>query len=272
MERNEIQATKEGLRITELLSIQHLAYSFPGPVRTPVFSNLSMKVRRGEFISVVGASGCGKSTLFRMIAGLLEPGSGEIRLALDGGTPGPQRLGKVAYMPQQDLLLPWRTALDNCLLPLTLSRRNNKQEDAARVSEMLRQFGLAGYEAAYPRELSGGMRQRVAFIRTLVTGSELMLLDEPFGALDALTKRELHRWLLDLWGSLNKTVLFITHDLEEALLLSDRIYLMAAGPEKDLEELTVELPRPRTHTMNYEPRFIELRAQLERRLYESKII
>lgn len=188
-----------------------------------------MKVRRGEFISVVGASGCGKSTLFKIIAGLLEPGSGEV--ALHGQPPNnaSERLGQVGYMPQRDLLLPWRTVLDNCLLPWELKRSGSKEEAVIQIRSMLQQFGLGDTGAAYPHELSGGMRQRVAVLRTIAAGNELLLLDEPFGALDAITKRELHRWLLELWSGLDKTVLFITHDLEEALLLSDRIYLMTGS-------------------------------------------
>ncbi|MNC26365.1 Bicarbonate transport ATP-binding protein CmpD [compost metagenome] len=251
-----------------MISIRNLSYSFDAPLRAPVFSGLSMSIHQGEFISVVGASGCGKSTLFKIIAGLMEPASGEIRVH---GIPSPTaalRLGRVAYMPQQDLLLPWRTVLDNCLLPWELKKDCSKTEATAFIRGMLGRFGLADMEMAYPHELSGGMRQRAAVLRTLAAGNELMLLDEPFGALDAITKRELHRWLLDLWGVLAKTVLFITHDLEEALLLSDRIYLMNGS---GLQELIVDLPRPRHYRMNYEPQFVALREDLERRLHESHV-
>ncbi len=232
-----------------------------------------MEVREGEFVSVIGASGSGKSTLFKLIAGLLAPVSGEILLY---GQQAEQRLGQVAYMPQQDLLLPWRTVLGNCLLPLELAAskhagggtKRSRADGAAEVRQLLTRLGLDGCENAYPGELSGGMKQRVAFLRTLMTGQPLMLLDEPFGALDAMTKREMHRWLLDLWGGLNKTVLFITHDLEEALLLSDRIYLMpGAGSGAKVQELSVDLPRPREYRMNYEPAFIRMRQELEQRLY-----
>nr|WP_246590767.1 ABC transporter ATP-binding protein [Paenibacillus sophorae] len=217
----------------------------------------------------MGASGCGKSTLFKAIAGLLAEAQGEI--ALQGSARGENRLGQIAYMPQQDLLLPWRTVLDNCLLPLEIKGRAGKG-GAATVWEMLERFGLAGYELAYPHELSGGMRQRAAFLRTLMTGGELMLLDEPFGALDAMTKRDMHRWLLELWGELGRTVMFITHDLEEAILLSDRIFLMPSGSVGPLQELNVGLPRPRRLEMNYELGFVSLRAELERRLYETRTV
>ncbi|MNC27548.1 Taurine import ATP-binding protein TauB [compost metagenome] len=175
-------------------------------------------------------------------------------------------------MPQQDLLLPWRTVLDNCLLPWELKRKGSKTEAIRDIRGMLERFGLAGTEQRYPHELSGGMRQRIAMLRTLAAGNELMLLDEPFGALDAITKRGLHRWLLELWGSLEQTVLFITHDLEEALLLSDRIYLMSGGAGGGVQEFLVDLPRPRHYRMNYEPQFVALREDLEQRLYETHLL
>lgn len=258
-----------GLIITTILSIQGLTYSFPESEQPPVFADLSMDIRQGEFVSVVGASGCGKSTFFKTIAGLLEPTHGKIKLSTHPSTAS--RLGQIAYMPQQDLLLPWRTVLDNCLLPWEIKPRFNKQETITQIREMLTRFGLADVEKAYPHELSGGMKQRVAFLRTLVAGggSGLMLLDEPFGALDAMTKREIHRWLLELWGELNQTIMLITHDLEEALLLSDRIYLLSGGAHSELQEIVVDLPRPRHYKMNYEPRFIALRAELERRLHAT---
>ncbi|OMD72042.1 ABC transporter ATP-binding protein [Paenibacillus odorifer] len=255
--------------ITTILSIQGLTYSFPETEQPPVFAKLSMDIRQGEFVSVVGASGCGKSTFFKTVAGLLEPTHGKIKLPTLPSTAS--RLGQIAYMPQQDLLLPWRTVLDNCLLPWEIKPRFSKQKTITQIREMLARFGLTDVEKAYPHELSGGMKQRVAFLRTLVAGggSGLMLLDEPFGALDAMTKREIHRWLLELWGELNQTIMLITHDLEEALLLSDRIYLLSGGTHSELQEIIVDLPKPRHYKMNYEPRFIALRAELERRLHAT---
>lgn len=228
-----------------------------------ILRELTMDVRAGEFVSIVGASGSGKSTLFKLIAGLLDPVQGEIRLQ---GESAGKRLGKVGYMPQKDLLLPWRTVLDNCLLPLEIARGAGAYT-REEIRELLVQFGLGGCERAYPDELSGGMRQRAAFLRTLAGGQELLLLDEPFGALDTMTKRDMQRWLLALWGDLRKTVLFITHDLEEAILLSDRIYMMPGEGLPHVEEISVPLPRPRHYEMNYEPAFVQLRQSLERRLY-----
>jgi putative hydroxymethylpyrimidine transport system ATP-binding protein len=257
-------------RIAEakMISIHELSYSYGTLHQEAVFSGLSLTVRQGEFVSVVGASGCGKSTLFKIIAGLLEPSGGEIHMH-GVNTSSRSRLGSIAYMPQQDLLLPWRTVLENCLLPFEVRKLNSKAETTATILEMLGRLGLQGMEDAYPHELSGGMKQRVAFLRTLVTGGDLMLLDEPFGALDALTKREIHKWLVELWGGIQKTVLFITHDLEEAILLSDRIYVMH-GSSHSLQEIIVDLPRPRSYTMNYEPRFLRLREELERKLYAAE--
>lgn len=254
-----------------MINITNLSYSFgSAPSGTPVFSGLSMQVRRGEFISIVGASGCGKSTLFRIIAGLLAPSSGTVTLNGETTASAAARLGQVAYMPQQDLLLPWRTVQGNCLLPWELKRRGSKEAAVAEIRTLLQRFGLAETEYAYPHELSGGMRQRVAVLRTVAAGNELMLLDEPFGALDAITRHSLQLWLLELWSGLDKTVLFITHDLEEALLLSDRIYLMTGRSGDGFQEFSPGLPRPRDHSLSYEPHFAALRRDLERMLYEHR--
>ncbi len=241
-----------------MLSINELTYAFPGT--GPIFQKINLRVEPGEFVSVIGPSGSGKSTLFKLITGLLEPDQGEIGIK---GVYLGARLGKVGYMPQKDLLLPWRTVLDNVMLPLEVEGRRGSLPE---VQKWLSRFGLSGYEKAFPDELSGGMRQRAAFLRTIMTGKELLLLDEPFGALDALTKRNMHSWLLGLWEELQKTVLFITHDLEEAILLSDRIYLLG-GP--DVQEWKVGLSRPRNSEQIYQPEFIELRRELERLIHHE---
>ncbi|GHH96884.1 ABC transporter ATP-binding protein [Neobacillus kokaensis] len=247
-----------GLSDTLMLSIHDLTYAFQG--NRPIFQKINLTVNPGEFVSVIGSSGSGKSTLFKLITGLLEPDQGKIGINGDfsGG-----RLGKVGYMPQKDLLLPWRPVLDNVLLPLEV---RGKKGNLAEAREWLSRFGLSDYENAFPDELSGGMRQRAAFLRTMMTGKDLLLLDEPFGALDALTKRKMHSWLLGLWEDLQKTVLFITHDLEEAILLSDRIYLIGDG---NVQEWKVNLPRPRNSEQIYQPAFIELRKELERLIHHE---
>ncbi|WP_420489409.1 ABC transporter ATP-binding protein [Neobacillus drentensis] len=237
-----------------MLSIQELSYSFEE--EKPIFQGLTFDVKRGEFVSVIGASGSGKSTLFKLVTGLLEPDQGDI--LIDGQRTG-KRLGSVGYMPQRDLLLPWRTVLENVLLPLEVTKER-KQAKLPEIKEWLARFGLADYENTYPKELSGGMKQRVAFLRTLMTGKELLLLDEPFGALDSMTKRNMHQWLLGLWGELQKTVLFITHDLEEAILLSDRVYVLH---DKGMKEMKVTLPRPRSSQLIYQSEFITMRKELE---------
>lgn len=244
-----------GLSNSSILSINDLSYSFSN--EKPIFKQISMDICQGEFVSVIGASGSGKSTLFKLITGLLEPNQGEI---LINGHYVRTRSGAVGYMPQKDLLLPWRTVGENVLLPLEVAKIN-KRSKLPEVREWLDRFGLAAYENSYPNELSGGMRQRVAFLRTLMTGKDLLLLDEPFGALDSLMKRNMHTWLLGLWGELQKTVIFITHDLEEALLLSDRIYLLKN--DYRVQEVKVNLSRPRSADLIYESDFMWMRKELE---------
>jgi putative hydroxymethylpyrimidine transport system ATP-binding protein len=243
-----------------MLLVKNLSYAFPSDTgNKEIFHNVSLDVKKGEFVSVIGASGSGKSTLFRLITGLLQPDKGEIWL---DGDYSEKRLGQTGYMPQKDLLLPWRTIIDNIILPLEISKQK-KQSMLEEIREWLSRFGLADYEKAYPHELSGGMKQRAAFLRTILTGKDLLLLDEPFGALDALTKRNMHSWLLEIWGGLQKTVLFITHDLEEAILLSDRIYLLPDQKGKKMQEVKVNLPRPRKPELIYDSEFIRLRQELE---------
>ncbi|WP_462409815.1 ABC transporter ATP-binding protein [Neobacillus sp. Marseille-QA0830] len=237
-----------------MLSIKELTYAFAGG--QPIFEKLSLDVHPGEFVSLIGPSGSGKSTLFRLISGLLEPDQGEI--VIDGEV-SKHRLGTVGYMPQKDLLLPWRTVFDNVQLPLEVEG-SNRQKKVREIRKWLARFGLAGYEQAYPDQLSGGMKQRAAFLRTMMTGKNLLLLDEPFGALDSLTKRNIHSWLLGLWGELQKTIVFITHDLEEAILLSDRIFLLKGT---GVREFPVNLPRPRGPELIYQQELISMRKELE---------
>ena len=202
---------------------------------------IDMTVAEGEFVTLIGPSGCGKSTLFTIIAGVEEPSSGVI--ALDGEVSA-QRAGKVAYMPQQPLLLPWRTVEENVLLGLDV-RRVPRKRALEQARDLLKRFGLLEFADHYPATLSGGMRQRVALLRTVLFHPQFLLLDEPFGALDALTRLSAQMWLLDLWQSLHASVVFITHDVREAILLSDRIYVLSARPARVLRVVDVDLPRPR---------------------------
>ncbi|MDF2608413.1 MAG: transporter ATP-binding protein [Bacillales bacterium] len=245
-----------------MLTVKELSYSFTDSgVGKKVLENISINVQAGEFVSIIGESGSGKSTLFGLISGLLQPEQGEIIL---NGKLTHHRLGKVGFMPQKDLLLPWRTVLDNITLPIEITK-DNLEKKREEIRKWLLKFGLLDYENSYPHELSGGMRQRAAFLRTLMTGKNLLLLDEPFGALDSFTRRSMHEWLLGIWEDLNKTVLFITHDLEEAILLSDRIYVLKRD-EKSCIEIKIRLPRPRGSEFIYTQEFLETRKSLERLL------
>ncbi len=219
---------------------------------------VSLDVAPGEFVSLVGASGCGKSTLLRIVAGLDEPTSGLVRV---GETPDGQLLGASGYMPQHDMLLPWRTVLDNATLALEY-RGVPRSEARREAAALLASFGLAGFERARPDALSGGMRQRVALARTILTGRRALLLDEPFGALDALTRLEMQQWLLGVWERLEATVLLVTHDLDEAVLLSDRVYVMSARPGRIVAEVAVPLPRPRPEEVVATPGFAALKGRL----------
>jgi len=208
----------------------------------PILDGIDLQIDEGEFISIIGPSGSGKSTIFRLITGLEDPFKGSILL---NGEPVTNRLGAVGYMPQQDLLMPWRTVLDNAILPLEI--KGIKKEIAqAQVKELLDDFGLKGQENVLPSNLSGGMRQRVSFLRTILSGSNILLLDEPFSALDAITRLTMQEWLIEQWMKRKKTILFITHDVDEALFLSDRIFVLQQKPHTFIQEVKIPLGRPRT--------------------------
>ncbi len=248
------------------LSVQGLRKGFAVDGReVPVLDGVDLEVRAGDFVSVIGPSGCGKTTLLNCLAGLDQPTSGCIEL---DGDPLAPRLGKVGFMPQKDLLLPWRTVLDNAALGLELMGEP-RGEARRRALEMMELFGLAGFEGQWPSTLSGGMRQRAAFLRTLLPDQELVLLDEPFGALDALTRSQMQEWLLGVWQSLGKTIVLITHDVEEAVLLSDRVYVLTSRPARVKRVLEVELPRPRSAEAVTEADFVRLKATLLASLREE---
>ncbi len=241
------------------LEVRAVDKIFKGPAGPlPALAGVDLAVPAGEFATLIGPSGCGKSTLFNIIAGLDEPDSGSIAL---GGRADAARLGRVAYMPQKDLLLPWRTVLDNVILPLEV--RGVPRERARREAlDLFPEFGLAGFERVYPAALSGGMRQRAAFLRTTLARGGLLLLDEPFGALDALTRARLQEWLLGVWERHRRTTLFITHDVDEAIFLADRIYVMSPRPGRVALARRVPLPRPRDPAVTTAPEFIRLKAEL----------
>lgn len=229
--------------------------------QTVAVSGVNLRIAKSEFVTLVGPSGCGKSTLFNMIAGLLAPDDdGSL---LFGGAPqrDGQLLGKVSFMPQRDLLFPWRTVLDNAILALEVEGVPRK-DARERARAMLPEFGLAGFADHYPHQLSGGMRQRVALMRTFLFERDLMLLDEPFGALDALTRTRMQHWLLELWARHRRTVLFITHDIDEAILLGDKVLVMTARPGTVKSETRIDLPRPRDPSIVLTPEFIDLKQRL----------
>ena len=233
------------------------SWAYDGAV-TKALSGVNMQICLGEFISIIGPSGCGKSTLLSILAGLENPSEGNIVFQ---DQEYDTRLGNIGYMHQKDLLLPWRTVLDNAILSMEINGipRTSMENQ---VLEMMDVFGLKGFENSYPFQLSGGMRQRVAFLRTIMADNKLVLLDEPFGALDALTRINMQDWLLKLWESWDKTILLVTHDVEEAVILSDRVYVLSQRPGRVKSVINVDLPRPRLGNMRTDPTFVSLKSRI----------
>ena len=215
-----------------ILEVKNLSYSFGN---NPILKNINIHVNENEMVAIVGSSGVGKSTLFNLIAGVLKKQTGEITI---GGSN--DYIGKVAYMLQKDLLFEHKTIINNVILPLIIAKVN-KKEALEEGNKILKQFNLDKYANKYPQQLSGGMRQRVALIRTYMFKRKIFLLDEAFSALDAITKKELHKWYLDVKKGFNLTTLLITHDIEEALFLSDRIYILGNKPGEIIGEIKIEI-------------------------------
>ena len=238
--------------------------------RVSALGGLDFSILPGELVTVVGPSGCGKSTLFNIVAGLEEPDAGGILRFEGKACHASELLGRVSFMPQRDLLLPWRTVIDNAILAIEIEG-TPRAEARAQALRMLPEFGLAGFENQYPHQLSGGMRQRVALMRTFLFKRDLMLLDEPFGALDALTRTLMQRWLLDVWQKHRRTILFITHDVDEALFLGDRVLVMTARPGAVKLEQVVALPRPRRPELLTDPEFIRLKRVLLEAIEEESM-
>ena len=232
-----------------------------------VLSEIDFSVGNGELVSIIGPSGCGKSTLLNIVAGLEEPSQGTVWLQ---GKQAGQRLGQVGYMHQKDLLLPWRSVLDNAILGLEVQGLS-RGEARDRAMALTERFGLKGFEHTYPFSLSGGMRQRAAFLRTILTDRDVLLLDEPFGALDALTRVQMQEWLLDLWSTFRKTVVLVTHDVDEAVFLSDRIYVLTARPGQVKMVQSVNLPRPRSYEIVTQEPFIAVKATLLKSIREESL-
>ena len=220
------------------LSISQVGLSLDG---LDILANISMTVEPGRFVSIVGPSGAGKSTILKLLTGALAPDRGDMTF---GGAPLPKNARTFAFMPQRDALMPWRSILDNAALGLEV-RGMSRRKARETVAPLFAEFGLSGFETHYPGTLSGGMRQRAALLRTVVQDCPFLLLDEPFGALDALTRTRMQAWLEDMWLKHRWTAILVTHDVREAVALSDRVYVLSARPARIAHVIDIDLPRPR---------------------------
>lgn len=238
-----------------LLEARGLSKSF-GENR--VLENVEITLKKGELVCLLGVSGAGKTTLFNILSGLMEPDSGAVLLNGENITGRP---GKISYMLQKDLLLPYRTVVDNVALPL-LVRGVPKKQAREQAASHFQKFGLQGTEKKYPKQLSGGMRQRAALLRTYLAADGVALLDEPFSALDTITKSAMHEWYLDIMREIELTTLFITHDMDEAIKLSDRICILSGRPGKITREIPIDTPRPRPHDFNLSTEFLNYKRQI----------
>ncbi len=251
-----------GVSTSTVLAINGVRKTFANNV---ALDETSLELTAGSFTSLVGPSGCGKSTLFNVISGLLRPDTGSIAL---GDRDITNSTGHVGYMLQKDLLVPWRTVLGNITLAAALTRKVTAQ-DRREAEQNARRYGLGEFLHHYPGALSGGMRQRVALMRTLATNQSLLLLDEPFGALDSQTRLDMQQWLLQIWADLKKTVIFVTHDVDEAIFLSDRVIVMSPRPGRVVADIVVDLPRPRTLETLTDPAFVDFKREVLRLLHRS---
>ena len=225
---------------------------------TKVLDNVSLDLKEREFVSIVGPSGCGKSTIFNIISGLVKPDSGDIYINEENYT---GKTARVSYLPQKDLLFPWKKIIDNVSIPLILRGEGSKTA-RVKAATYFDLFGLKGFENKYPFQLSGGMKQRAALLRTYLFSKDIMLLDEPFGGLDALTKSKMYLWLKKVTEELEASVLFITHDIDEAIYLSDRIYVLSNRPARIVKEVTISLPKIRDKEIITSLEFIEIKKSI----------
>lgn len=237
------------------LTVKNVSKSYDG---RKIIKNISLTLHQGELVSILGVSGGGKTTLFNVISGLTKPDEGQVFLDGEEITGKP---GRISYMLQKDLLLPYRTIEDNVALPLMI-RGMKKKEARAKAAPYFAEFGLEGTQKQYPRQLSGGMRQRAALMRTYMFSQNVALLDEPFSALDTITKGSMHTWYLDIMEKIRLSTLFITHDIDEAILLSDRICLLTGKPGQITKEIVIREPRPRRKDFNLTEEFLDYKKEI----------
>lgn len=248
--------------MTPKLEVRNVSFSYNQ--EKTILKDINLTLYDGELVSLLGVSGGGKTTLFNIIAGLYRPDGGQVLL---GGEDITGQSGKISYMLQKDMLLPYRTVEDNIALPMIIKGMDKKQARKI-VSEHLADFGLEGTQKKYPAELSGGMRQRAALLRTYLFSADVALLDEPFSALDTFTKSEMHRWYLDVMSRIQLSTIFITHDIDEAILLSDRIYLLGGRPAYINGEIVISEPKPRTKDFSLSEAFLQYKREIVSRIIE----
>ena len=246
-----------------VLEVKNVTFSYDGVNK--ILNDVNLRLNEGELVCLLGVSGGGKTTLFNIIAGLLEPQQGQVLL---NGEDITGQSGKVSYMLQKDMLLPYRTVEDNVALPLII-KGMKKKEAREKVGAYFEEFGIEGTQKRYPVELSGGMKQRAALLRTYLFSAQVALLDEPFSALDTLTKSEMHRWYLDVMDRIKLSTLFITHDVDEAILLSDRIYLLD-GMGGLTDEIVIKEPKPRRKEFVLSEEFLQYKRDIIAKIYAGK--
>lgn len=237
------------------IEVKNVSKTYPN---LEVLSSLSFSVREGEFVSILGPSGCGKSTLLKITAGLMLPDAGDVLIdgQLTTGQPG-----QMSFMHQNDLLMPWKQIIDNIALPLLL-KKGKRKTARSKASKHLESFGLKGFENYYPNQLSGGMRQRAALLRTYLYRNDLMLLDEPFGALDAMTREKMQQWLLSMVNNWEATILMVTHDIDEAILLSHRILLLSSRPSTIIEGIDIPFDKTRSREILFSNDFLLIKQRI----------
>ena len=238
-----------------ILHAKGISIAFEG---NTIIEDINIDLKKNEIVSLLGQSGTGKTTLFNVLSGLYMPDKGKVFLRGEEITGKP---GHISYMLQKDLLLPYMTVLDNTALPLII-KGENKKKAREKANNLFEKFGLNGCEKKYPSQISGGMRQRAALLRTYLSSNGIALLDEPFSALDTLTKSTMHKWYLDIMQEIQLSTIFITHDIDEAILLSDRIYIMGGKPGKITAEIAISTPKPRPENFNLSEEFLKYKREL----------